>query len=32
MEELLLNEGMQVENEKIVDFKNDFWDPAVELN
>lgn len=32
MQELLLTEGVHVENDKVVDFKNHFWDPAVELN
>ncbi len=32
MEELLLKEGITVENEIIVDFKKIFWDPNVELN
>jgi hypothetical protein len=31
MEELLQQEGIQVEHEKISDFENLFWDPAVEL-
>ena len=31
MEELLQQDGIQVENEKIVHFKNLFWDPAIEL-
>ncbi len=31
MEELLLKEGITVENEIIVDFKKIFWDPNVEL-
>ena len=31
MEELLQQEGIHVENEKIVHFKNLFWDPAIEL-
>lgn len=31
MQELLLLEGVQVENDKIVDFERKFWDPAVEL-
>src|SRR6476661_7886026 len=29
MEELLQQDGIQVENEKIVHFKNLFWDPAI---
>jgi methylated-DNA-protein-cysteine methyltransferase-like protein len=31
MEELLLKEGITVENEIIVNFKKIFWDPNVEL-
>ena len=31
MEELLAKEGIHVENDKIVNFNNIFWDPAVEL-
>ncbi|MCW3106026.1 MAG: hypothetical protein JWQ09_532 [Segetibacter sp.] len=31
MEELLLKEGIQVENDKITDFNNRFWDPVKEL-
>ncbi len=31
MEELLAKEKISVQNEKIVDFKNLFWDPAGEL-
>lgn len=31
MQQLLENEGVKVENDKIVDFKNIFWDPAIEL-
>jgi methylated-DNA-protein-cysteine methyltransferase-like protein len=31
MEELLAKEGIQVENDRIVNFNNIFWDPAVEL-
>ena len=32
MEELLIKEGVRVINDSVVDFKNIFWDPAVELN
>jgi len=32
MEALLKKEGIEVKNDKIVDFKNKFWDPAVELS
>ena len=31
MEELLLKEKINVEDSKVVDFKNKFWDPAKEL-
>ncbi len=31
MEELLANEGVKVRNDKVVDFKKIFWDPAVGL-
>jgi methylated-DNA-protein-cysteine methyltransferase-like protein len=31
MEQLLASEGVKVENDKVVDFKKIFWDPAVEL-
>ena len=31
MEQLLASEGVQVKNDKIVDFKKVFWDPAIEL-
>lgn len=31
MQQLLENEGVKVENDKVVDFKNIFWDPAIEL-
>jgi len=31
MEELLKKEGVSVENDVVVDFKNLFWDPAKEL-
>jgi methylated-DNA-protein-cysteine methyltransferase related protein len=31
MEELLNKEGIKVKDEKIVDFKRLFWDPATEL-
>ncbi|CAN5783504.1 MGMT family protein [soil metagenome] len=32
MEELLLKEKIVVKDEKIIDFKTHFWDPAIELN
>lgn len=31
MQKLLEQEGIQVKNDKIVDFKKVFWDPAIEL-
>jgi methylated-DNA-protein-cysteine methyltransferase-like protein len=31
MKHLLEKEGVKVEDDKIVDFKKHFWDPAVEL-
>lgn len=31
MQQLLENEGIQVVDDKVVDFKNLFWDPAIEL-
>ena len=31
MQELLEAEGIQVENDQILDFKNKFWDPSSEL-
>ena len=31
MQELLQKEGVQVEDDTIKDFKNVYWDPAVEL-
>ncbi|MDB5193375.1 MAG: hypothetical protein JWQ96_2938 [Segetibacter sp.] len=31
MQELLEKEGIKVENDTVVDFKNLFWDPAIEL-
>ncbi|MFN8251027.1 MAG: MGMT family protein [Ferruginibacter sp.] len=32
MEELLKKDGVTVKNDTVVDFKNRFWDPAVELS
>lgn len=32
MEELLAKEGIKVKNDKVVDFKNIFWDPLRELD
>lgn len=31
MQQLLAEEGIQVENDCIQNFKNHFWDPALEL-
>lgn len=31
MEELLMHEGVHVEEDKVLDFKQLFWDPAVHL-
>ncbi|TKD63604.1 MGMT family protein [Flavobacterium sp. ASW18X] len=31
MQQLLENEGVKVEDNQVVDFKNLFWDPAQEL-
>lgn len=31
MEELLKKEGVQIQEDKIIDFKKVFWDPVVEL-
>lgn len=31
MKQLLENEGIKVENDKIVDFQKYFWDPSKEL-
>jgi len=32
MEELLLNEGVKVVDNQVVDFDKHFWDPMIELN
>lgn len=32
MQQLLENEGIRVEDDKVVDFKKIFWDPSAELN
>jgi Predicted methylated DNA-protein cysteine methyltransferase len=32
MQQLLENEGIRVEDDKIVDFEKIFWDPNTELN
>lgn len=31
MQQLLENEGVEVEDDKVINFKNVFWDPAIEL-
>jgi methylated-DNA-protein-cysteine methyltransferase-like protein len=31
MEQLLNNEGIETENDRVVNFKEKFWDPAKEL-
>lgn len=31
MQELLEKDGLIVENDTVIDFKNAFWDPAIEL-
>ena len=31
MQTLLENEGIKVEKDQILDFKNHFWDPTIEL-
>lgn len=31
MEELLKKEGIDIENDKIINFEKCFWDPAIEL-
>lgn len=32
MQQLLENEGIQVEDNQIVDFERHFWDPMIKLN
>ncbi|WP_026902678.1 MGMT family protein [Pedobacter glucosidilyticus] len=32
MQELLEEEGIKVENDQIINFKQFFWDPAVEID
>jgi methylated-DNA-protein-cysteine methyltransferase-like protein len=32
MQQLLENEGIRIENDKVLDFKNIFWDPNFELD
>ncbi|MGA1977560.1 MAG: MGMT family protein [Bacteroidales bacterium] len=32
MKQLLENEGIKIVDDQVVDFKNKFWDPFVELN
>lgn len=31
MQQLLENEGVKIEDDKVADFKSLFWDPAIEL-
>jgi methylated-DNA-protein-cysteine methyltransferase related protein len=31
MEQLLINEGLIIENDRILNFKERFWDPCTEL-
>ncbi len=31
MQQLLESEGIEIKDNKVVDFKNFFWDPALEL-
>lgn len=31
MQELLENEGLIIENDRIINFKENFWDPNIEL-
>ena len=31
MQELLENEGFEISNDSIIDFKKHFWDPSIEL-
>ena len=31
MEQMLASEGVKVDNDRVVDFKELFWDPSVEL-
>jgi methylated-DNA-protein-cysteine methyltransferase-like protein len=31
MKQLLENEGLKIEGDKIIDFKKHFWDPIIEL-
>ena len=31
MEQMLKSEGVQVKEDKVVDFKKIFWDPSIEL-
>jgi methylated-DNA-protein-cysteine methyltransferase-like protein len=31
MQELLQSEGIRVQNDQIIPFKDHFWDPSVEL-
>jgi methylated-DNA-protein-cysteine methyltransferase-like protein len=31
MEQLLVNEGIIIEDDKIINFREKFWDPSIEL-
>lgn len=31
MQQLLENEGVTIENDQVINFKEKFWDPAIEL-
>lgn len=31
MEQMLAEEGIEVEDDKVIDFKKHFWDPVIEL-
>ena len=32
MEELLIKDGIEIKEDTVVNFKDRFWDPAVEIN
>ena len=32
MKELLVSEGIAVENDQVINFAEHFWDPSIELN
>ena len=32
MQQVLENEGVRIENDKVLDFKKIFWDPSIELD